>query len=101
MAMVAVEPSPWHLWHGVLYGCLTTTRLMRRSIGYAHGLCHQPPPLLRALSSAMSYTPQPSGRQTHPPIQRHDACTWSQDLDRIEVKLLQFGDALHQGRDTP
>src|SRR5215510_13011737 len=39
-------------------------------------------------------------RQTHPPIQRYDAFTWSQDLDGIEVELLQFGDALHQGRHT-
>ena len=39
-------------------------------------------------------------RETHPPIKRHDAFTWDQDLDWIEVELLQFGDALHQGRDT-
>src|SRR5262249_33138464 len=39
-------------------------------------------------------------RETHPPIQRHDPFTWDQDLNWIEVELLQFGDALHQGRDT-
>src|SRR5207245_7819983 len=29
-----------------------------------------------------------------------DTCNWGQDLDGIEVELLQFGDALHQSRDT-
>jgi hypothetical protein len=44
--------------------------------------------------------PSAERRKTHSPIQRHDAFTWGQDLDGIEVKLLQFGDALHQCRDT-
>src|SRR5262245_47260545 len=35
-------------------------------------------------------------RETQPRIKRHDACTWGQDLDWIEVELLQFGDALRQ-----
>src|SRR4029453_12302466 len=38
--------------------------------------------------------------ETHPPIQCHNAFTWGQDLDWVEVELLQFRDALHQGRDT-
>src|SRR4029450_4061943 len=44
--------------------------------------------------------PSAERRETHPPVQRYDAFTWSQDLDWIEVELLQLGDTLHQGRDT-
>src|SRR5262245_59996478 len=39
-------------------------------------------------------------RETHPPLKRYNAFTWGQDLDWVEVEPLQFGDALHQGRDT-
>lgn len=41
--------------------------------------------------------PSAERREAHPPIKRNNPFTWGQDLDGIEVELLQFGDALHQG----
>src|SRR5215471_15294336 len=67
-------------------------------------------PCTRSLSPTASAPPGPvvrhvadistERRQMHPPIQRHDPFAWGQDLDGIEVELLQFGNALHQGRNT-